>query len=69
MLSRSPNTLSHLSQRAHAQRRLRRAAGSRQLLCNTNGCTTFMAIDSAGQTASCPICGSVRRLSQAARSN
>jgi predicted Zn-ribbon and HTH transcriptional regulator len=69
MLSRSPNTLTHLSRRAHAQRRLRRTAVSRQVLCSTNGCTTFMEIDSIANTARCPICGSARRLSQAARSN
>lgn len=67
MLSRSPNTLTHLSRRAHAQRRLRRSAVSRQFLCNTNGCTTFMEMDAIGQTARCPICGSTRRLTADAR--
>ncbi len=69
MLSRSPNTLTHLSRRAHAQRRLRRSAVSRQVLCSTNGCPTFMEMDAIGHTARCPICGSVRRISPAPRPN
>jgi hypothetical protein len=48
---------------------MRRAAGSRQLLCSTNGCTTFMQIDEARSAARCPICGSVRRVNATARTN
>jgi hypothetical protein len=69
MLSRTPNTLTSLSRRAHAQRRMRRSAVSRQLLCSTNGCTTFMDIDEVRHAARCPICGSVRRVSAATTLN
>ena len=63
MLTRSHNTPSALGQRAVAQRRLRRSAADRaagrRLLCTTNGCATFMALDAFG-TLICPICGSQR---------
>jgi hypothetical protein len=61
MLSRT-FTPAGLSQRSHAQRRLRRSAASRRLLCSTNGCTTFMVLDDAGTSATCPICGSNKRI-------
>lgn len=51
------------SQRSVAQRRLRRSAANRRLFCSTNGCATYMLPDESGSTASCPICGSTRRLS------
>jgi hypothetical protein len=66
MLSRS-FTPAGFSQRSVAQRRLRRSAASRRLLCNTNGCATFLLPDPSGSAASCPICGSTRRLSAAAQ--
>jgi hypothetical protein len=50
------------SQRSHAQRRLRRSAATRHLLCNTNGCTTYMVADPSGLSATCPICGSHARV-------
>jgi hypothetical protein len=50
-----------LSQRAQAQRRLRRSSAHRQL-CSTNGCTTFLELDPDRRRAVCPICGYSRRL-------
>ncbi|HVM31308.1 MAG TPA: hypothetical protein VM305_11140 [Candidatus Limnocylindrales bacterium] len=49
------------SQRATAQRRLRRASASR-LFCSTNGCATLMNPNEDGRLAVCPICGARRRL-------
>lgn len=63
MLTRTPTTTARLSQRALAQRRLRRSAAARRPFCSTNGCTTYLEPDIAGLTASCPICGSRRALS------
>lgn len=60
MLTRSPNSPTSLSQRASAQRRLRRSSAHR-LLCNTNGCTTFLEVDPDRHIAVCPICGYSRR--------
>jgi hypothetical protein len=60
MLSRTPNSPTSLSQRALAQRRLRRSAAHR-LLCNTNGCATFLEVDADRHVATCPICGYSRR--------
>ncbi len=60
MLSRSPGSPASLSQRAIAQRRLRRSHALR-LLCNTNGCATFMEVDPVRDVAVCPICGYRRR--------
>jgi hypothetical protein len=60
MLSRSPGSPASLSQRAQAQRRLRRTAANR-LLCNTNGCATFLEVDLDRRLATCPICGYIRR--------
>lgn len=60
MLTRSPSSPTSLSQRALAQRRLRRSSAHR-LLCNTNGCTTFLEVDADRRVAVCPICGYSRR--------
>jgi hypothetical protein len=49
-----------MSQRAHAQRRLRRTSAHRQL-CSTNGCTTYLELDAPRGLAVCPICGYSRR--------
>ena len=59
MLSRTPNSPASLSQRALAQRRLRRSSAHR-LLCSTNGCTTFLEVDADRHVATCPICGYTR---------
>ena len=64
MLTRSPSSPASLSQRAQAQRRLRRTAAHR-LLCNTNGCTTFLEVDADQNMAVCPICGYRRRAMRA----
>lgn len=66
MLTRSPGSPTSLSQRALAQRRLRRSSAHR-LLCNTNGCTTFLEVDADRHTATCPICGYSRRSMDAPR--
>ncbi len=60
MLTRSPGSPASLSQRALAQRRLRRSSAHR-LLCNTNGCTTYLEVDGDRGIAVCPICGYVRQ--------
>lgn len=64
MLTRSPSSPASFSQRALAQRRLRRSAAHR-LLCNTNGCATFMEVDADQNVAVCPICGYRRRAMRA----
>ena len=61
MLQRSPHSTTDISRRSHSQRRLRRAAAHR-LFCSTNGCTTFLVPDEDGRTASCPVCGLLRRV-------
>lgn len=60
MLSRTPNPTLSMSQRAHAQRRVRRTSLNRQL-CSTNGCTTYLEVDTTRGLAVCPICGYARR--------
>ena len=61
MLTRSLNAPGSLSQRATAQRRIRRTAVDR-LFCSTNGCTTYLVFDEDGRRASCPICGLTRTI-------
>lgn len=57
MLNTRPFSTSTLSQRAGARRRVRRSGGAnRGLYCRTNGCTTYMELDTSGR-ATCPICG------------
>lgn len=63
MLSRPTHTAASVSQRTHAQRRLRRSA-SHRLFCSTNGCTTFLVPDESGERAVCPICGLQRSMGQ-----
>jgi hypothetical protein len=55
------STTALVGSRAHAQRRLRRAAG-RRLFCSTNGCTTYLVPELDGREAACPICGLRRSL-------
>lgn len=67
MISRSAHTITSISQRGAAMRRQHRAGGwSRQagpaLYCRTNGCTTFMQLDSRTGLATCPVCGARRRV-------
>jgi hypothetical protein len=44
-------------------RRMRRRANADPLYCRTNGCTTHLAVDPFSGIATCPVCGSQRRLS------
>lgn len=48
--------------RSVAMRRLRRRAAASRPYCGTNGCTSYLAVDSATGVASCEICGYTRRL-------
>jgi len=45
-------------------RRLRRrsAGTSQRLFCSTNGCASFLELDTERGMATCPICGFQRRL-------
>ncbi len=61
MLNTRPFSTSTLSQRATAQRRMRRSGTVKgSLYCRTNGCTTYMELDPNGR-ATCPICGASNR--------
>lgn len=63
MLSRATTT-TNISFRAASIRRLRRrVAATNRLYCATNGCPSFLEIDSARGVATCEICGYERRLS------
>jgi hypothetical protein len=56
MMTRSTTTA--VAGRASSMRRLRRrAAQSDRLYCRTNGCASFLAVDSATGRAVCPNCG------------
>ena len=62
MLTRATTT--NLSFRAASIRRLRRrVATTSRLYCSTNGCTSFLEIDSDRGLATCGVCGYERRLS------
>jgi hypothetical protein len=62
MQARSVNL--SLPNRASSARRLRRrATAAGRLYCSTNGCTSYLEEDARTGTASCQICGYVRRLS------
>jgi len=44
-------------------RRLRRrASAASRLYCSTNGCTSFLEIDTVAGVARCHVCGLVRRI-------
>ena len=64
MLSRTATT--SFAGRDSSMRRLRRRAAATSAAyrpyCSTNGCTSFLVIDSEGREAHCPICGYVRRV-------
>lgn len=64
MISRSTNTLTSITQRQAAMRRLQhqQRTTTARLYCRTNGCTTFMNLDSLTGIATCPICGARRRI-------
>lgn len=60
MMSRSAT--SSATGRASAIRRMRRRTqAATRLYCGTNGCTSFLESDPDKSTATCPICGYVRR--------
>lgn len=62
MLTRATTT--NLSYRAASIRRLRRrAAADGRLFCSTNGCASFLEIDTDTGVATCHVCGFQRRLS------
>ncbi len=62
MLTRATTT--NLSFRAASMRRLRRrVASTSRLYCSTNGCTSFLEIDTENQVATCHVCGYQRHLS------
>ena len=53
--------------RASAVRRMRRrafhaATAENRLFCGTNGCPSFLDLDPTTGTATCHICGFVRRI-------
>jgi hypothetical protein len=57
-------TTSNLSFRAASMRRLRRrVASTSRLYCSTNGCPSFLEIDTENRVATCQVCGYQRRLS------
>jgi hypothetical protein len=56
------HTSSNFNHYASARRRIRRSAANHRLYCTTNGCTTYLQSDSAGQTAICPVCGASRTI-------
>jgi hypothetical protein len=63
MMTRS--TTSSVTGRASAMRRMRRratAANVSHLFCGTNGCASFLELDPETGTATCQICGFVRRV-------
>jgi hypothetical protein len=61
MMSRS--TTSSVAGRSTAMRRLRRrASAASRLYCSTNGCTSFLEIDTAAGVARCGVCGFVRHI-------
>ncbi|HEY7589796.1 MAG TPA: hypothetical protein VH723_02315 [Candidatus Limnocylindrales bacterium] len=44
------------------RRQRRRTAAAGRLFCRTNGCASFLQLDPAGRTATCPVCGYTRTL-------
>jgi hypothetical protein len=63
MLTRTSTT--SLAGRASSMRRLRRRAGTtatHRPYCATNGCTSFLDVDTDAGIAVCPICGYTRRM-------
>jgi hypothetical protein len=61
MMSRSAT--SSVAGRSTAMRRLRRRANAAtRLYCSTNGCTSFLEIDTESGVARCHVCGLVRRI-------
>ncbi|HEX8025663.1 MAG TPA: hypothetical protein VF484_05635 [Candidatus Limnocylindrales bacterium] len=61
MLSRTLHS-SVVGRSASMRRLRRRTEGSHRLLCNTNGCATYLELDLDRGLATCPVCGYRRRL-------
>jgi hypothetical protein len=61
MLSRTYHS-SVVGRSAAMRRQRRRTSGTGRLFCTTNGCPSFMTIDTDRQLAHCEICGATRRL-------
>jgi hypothetical protein len=61
MMTRTTTTT--LAGRAVSMRRLRRRASSAtRPYCRTNGCASFLEIDTTSGVATCPVCGYTRHL-------
>jgi len=64
MMSRS--TAASVTGRASAVRRMRRrsfaATANSRLFCGTNGCASLLDLDPETGTATCHICGFIRRV-------
>jgi hypothetical protein len=64
MMSRTTTTA--VAGRSSSMRRLRRRASAAQAnlrpFCRTNGCASFLEVDTTRGIATCPICGSRQRL-------
>ena len=55
-------TTASVAGRSAAMRRMRRRSSTvTRPYCSTNGCTSFLDVDPTTGTATCPICGYVRR--------
>jgi uncharacterized Zn-finger protein len=61
MLSRSQHTFT-VGRAANMRRLRRRVTGSGRLFCSTNGCASFLEIDTDRNEAVCPVCGYRRQL-------
>jgi hypothetical protein len=51
--------------RASSMRRLRRRAAAShptRPFCRTNGCASFLEVDTTSRTATCPVCGATQRV-------
>jgi hypothetical protein len=59
----NPRTTTSVAGRSVAMRRMRRrTASANRPYCSTNGCTSYLTVDSASGVARCDICGYTRRL-------
>jgi hypothetical protein len=45
------------------RRRTNASAANGRIFCSTNGCASFLVLDSTAGLATCPVCGFRRRLS------
>ena len=61
MSSRAMRAPSAIANRANSSRRIRRTNHNR-LFCSTNGCASFLVLDTGTGIARCPVCGLQRRV-------